>query len=413
MNSHRLPPLKSAYVYMFLFSLRFTDVYWVVYLRGKGLSFAAVGLLETVFHIASFSSEVPTGLIADRFGRRVSIFCGRVLAAISAALTLYARNWSLLATSFAVSAISYTCHSGAFDALVYDSLPEQRKEDFTALIGRLNSAYLVGTALTGAIASMLARFSLELLYVVAIATDIAAAVVALSLPEDASRRRPRLEACKDSNGFDGGASSLISDLRSLLKALKRPELRNFLLLWGIEGALGTSVVFYGQSVMKDALLPIGLIGLCATAGNLLAILPASSIYRVQKRFGQKIPVIVGSFTLLLIVLCLGLMSGTAGAFPKAAIVALYVSIAVLQETLYPLFSDAVNARAGSLNRAAVLSSGSMVFSIGMMAIFPLIGYFGDRLGLRWGLIAAACLTAAAVAPLAHALAPVRHPDQTT
>ncbi len=55
---------------MALFSLRFTEVFWVVFLRSKGLSYAAIGLLETVFHISSLACEMPTGLIADRWGRR-------------------------------------------------------------------------------------------------------------------------------------------------------------------------------------------------------------------------------------------------------------------------------------------------------------------------------------------------------
>ncbi len=376
---------------MFLFSLRFTEVYWVIYLRGKGLSFAAVGLMETVFHIASFSSEVPTGLIADRFGRKMSVSAGRVLAAVAAAITLYARDWNLIALSFAVSAVSYTCHSGAFDALVYDSLPVERRGDFTALMGKLNSTYLAGTALAGGIAALLARFSLDWLYRAAIVADIVAAAVALSLPEDSLSVRSRHQEAH------------ASDLRSLWTSLRRPELRNLLLLWGIEGALGTSAVFYGQSLLKESLLPVSLIGLAGTAGNLLAILPTSSAHLFQRSFGQITPVVAGSFLLPLVVVAVGLAPGASGWLPRALLVALYVGIPVLQETLYPLFSDAVNTRTDSLNRAAVLSSGSMVFSVSMMVTFPLIGYFGDHLGLRWGLVAAACLTAAGILPVALAL----------
>ena len=383
---------------MFLFSLRFTEVYWVVYLRGKGFSFAGIGLLETVFHIASFSSEIPTGIIADRFGRRVSLSVGRALAAVSAALTLYARNWSLLAASFAVSAISYTCHSGAFDALVYDSLPEDRRTDFTRLMGKLNSTYLAGTALAGALAALLARASLDWLYRAVVAVDIVAAVVALTLPEDSPSRVPR----KD--GIPGSADgSFVSDLKALYTSLRQPDLRNLLLLWGIAGALGTSVIFYGQSVLKESLLPLYMVGLAGTAGNLLAILPTSSAHKLQKRFGQKAPVVAGSFALPALVVALGLVPGAAGWLPRAGAVALYVAIPIVQETLYPLFSDAVNARTVSLNRAAVLSSGGMMFSLSMMVTFPLIGYLGDHLGLRLGLVAGALLTAICITPVALAL----------
>ena len=88
---------------------------------------------------------------------------------------------------------------------------------------------------------------------------------------------------------------------------------------------------------------------------------------------------------------------------QAAVLILYFALICLQETLYPLFSDAANVRTGSANRAAVLSTGSMVFSVAMMALFPSIGVLGDKLGLRSGLAVASLLGLAALAPLAATL----------
>lgn len=398
-------PLRGAYAYMLLFSLRLTEVYWVIYLRGKGLSFAAVGLMETAFHIASFSSEVPTGMLADRFGRKISLFAGRVLSACAAALTLYARNWALLAASFAILAVSYTCHSGAFDALIYDSLPDDRKPEFTRLMGRLNSVYLLGTALAGGCAAFLVRFSLDWLYRGCIAVDAVAAVVALSLPEDL---RGRTRVLPD--GVDEPRGGLIADARALYRSLRKRDLRNLLLLWGVSGALGTSIFFYGQSILKDALLPLSMIGVVGTASHLLAIPPSSNAYKIQRRFGQKTPLIAGSLMLTAIVVGIGLVPGSAGWLPRLVVVGLYMAVPIINETLYPLFSDAVNVRTDSANRAAVLSSGSMMFSLVMMVVFPLVGCVGDRMGLRWGIVVAALFTAVCLAPIALALVTER-PEQ--
>ncbi len=63
----------------------------------------------------------------------------------------------------------------------------------------------------------------------------------------------------------------------------------------------------------------------------------------------------------------------------------------------------MNRRTGSLNRAAVLSAGGMMFSIAMMITFPLVGYLGDRLGLRWGVMAGALITALLITPVALSL----------
>lgn len=403
---------------MLLFSLRLTEVYWVIYLRRKGLSFAAVGLMETVFHMASFSSEVPTGIIADRFGRRISLLTGRLLSAAAAGLMLLTKSWGLLAASFAIQAVSYTCHSGAFDALVYDSLSPDERPDFARIMGRLNSTYLLGTAMAGATAAFLARYSLDWLYRACIVVDILAALVALSLKEDTTF--PAKDLLTDagspvqaspSTGTPVRASpstsapvqtSLIADVQALCRSLKERDLRNLLLLWGVSGALGTSVGFYGQAILKEA-LPIGMIGIVGTAGHLLAIPPSSSAYRIQRKLGQKASVISGSLLLPVVVAAMGLVQGSSGHSSRAAVVVLYMLVYAVNETLYPLFSDAVNARTGSRNRATVLSSGSMVFSVAMMVMFPLIGYVGDRLGLRWGIAAGACFTALCLIPIAVTL----------
>ena len=395
---------RGAHAYMLLFSLRFTEVIWVVYLREKGFSYASIGLFETIFHIASFSSEVPTGIIADRWGRKTSLFLGRVLAAIAAAIMLFARSWAFLAVSFAIHAVSYTCHSGAFDALLYDSLPDERKSSFTRLMGRINSTALLGTSLAGvAAAALIARVSLDYLYWASIMVDAMAAVAALSLPEDLAARRVARRNMLAPATPSAAAGGFLSDVKALLRTLRRRDLRNLLLLWGAVSALGTSAIFYGQSLLKESLVPLSLVPIASTLGSLLAIVPTRSAYRIEERFGQLRAAAGGSFFIPATVLAMGLVPGKAGWPGRAAVVALYLGLIVLQETMYPLFSDAVNTRTGSANRATVLSSGSMMFSVSMMVTFPLIGFVGDRIGLHWGMVAAAALTTLCLAPMAASL----------
>lgn len=403
MNRRRLTFTRGAHAYMFLFSLRFTEVVWVIYLREKGFSYASIGLLETVFHIASFLSEVPTGIIADRWGRRTSVFLGRVLSAAASAIILYSRTWAFLAASFAIQAVSYTCHSGAFDALVYDSLPVDQKSTFTRLMGRLNSTYLLGTSLAGmGAAALVAIVSLDALYRASVIVDCIAALVALALPEDmGAHRATRLGMMEDLER--AGSSGLAAEVKGLIQSLKQRQLRNLLLTWGVVSALGTSVVFYGQSLLKESLVPLALVPIVGTAGHLLAMLPSAWAYKVENRFGQVRAATGVSLLAPVAVLAMGFVPGKAGWLPRVAVVALYLILISLHETIYPLFSDAVNVRTGSGNRATVLSSGSMMFSVAMMVVFPLIGLVGDGAGLGLGVAAGAAIAAVCLLPLIASL----------
>ncbi len=52
------------------------------------MSLMQLGLLESIFHVTSFLMEIPTGVVADLFGRRMSRLIGRLLSVISLVLIL-------------------------------------------------------------------------------------------------------------------------------------------------------------------------------------------------------------------------------------------------------------------------------------------------------------------------------------
>jgi len=57
-------------LYGFLKNLRFFDPFLILFFREAGLSFLAIGTLFSIREIATNLLEVPTGVIADSFGRR-------------------------------------------------------------------------------------------------------------------------------------------------------------------------------------------------------------------------------------------------------------------------------------------------------------------------------------------------------
>ena len=61
---------------------------WVVFLQRKGLSLTEVGLLEGVAWTITAFLEVPTGAIADRWGRKASIALGASLYGLAMFLIL-------------------------------------------------------------------------------------------------------------------------------------------------------------------------------------------------------------------------------------------------------------------------------------------------------------------------------------
>ncbi|HNU80100.1 MAG TPA: MFS transporter, partial [Bacillota bacterium] len=121
--------INKNYIYTLLQNIDLTRGIWMIYLAGKGMSLTQLGLLEMVFHITSFLMEVPTGAVADIFGRRISRILGRVLSLVSVVILLAADCFLWFAISFVFTALSFNLESGAGDALIYDSLKEIGEED--------------------------------------------------------------------------------------------------------------------------------------------------------------------------------------------------------------------------------------------------------------------------------------------
>lgn len=134
---------------------------WIIYLiNGRGLTLTEVGVFESFFWLTVIIAEVPTGAIADRFGRRVSLALGGALFAVSTVIFGLAENFVILLGSYLVLGIGMTLYSGASEALLYDTLRVLgRTGEYERYSGRAYglfwAAMVVATAVGGPMAYLL------------------------------------------------------------------------------------------------------------------------------------------------------------------------------------------------------------------------------------------------------------------
>ncbi|MCL4516425.1 MAG: MFS transporter [Firmicutes bacterium] len=368
--------LHLNYVYMFLLSLRFDAAFWVIFLRSRGFSFAAIGLLETVFHLSSFISEVPTGFLADRLGRKASLAFGSLAGALSAALMLLVRNELVIAVAFCFSALSYTFPSGAHDALVYDTcLGHQKERDFTRIAGNLNAIWLAGASVAALAGGWVAELALGWLYVLNILMNLTAVIVIWFIQE----------AREDGTPADGGGEVRLAQkpgMGGVIRSLREnPEMLRLFLLFGFLSAAETTAVLYGQAYLRAAGIPLPVIGGVFMAQNLFAILPTKMAFLAEKRVGFRSCLLGGGLVISLMIALLGALPRQNGPALQIVAVAIFLFLDGAREMLNPIFSNEINLRIHSTERATLLSFGSMVFSMMMMVLFPLVGIAGDRAGL--------------------------------
>src|SRR5438128_9421306 len=105
---------------------------WVIFLQGKGLSLTQVGLLEGVAWTITAFLEVPTGAIADRWGRNASIAVGASLCGLAMFLILAEALSPAFLLGYALWNSSTAFVSGA-DSAIHE--PPRTAEDGTEYLG--------------------------------------------------------------------------------------------------------------------------------------------------------------------------------------------------------------------------------------------------------------------------------------
>jgi len=153
-----------------------------LYARDFGVSATVVGLTLTVFALARLILNVPAGMIADRFGRRILLIGGPILTSIGMFGSGFSSDiWSLLIWRFVAGGGSAFYMSGALIYLI-DIAPADRRARYVATN---QWALSVGVALGPGIGGLVAeRWGLAApFHLVGVIGLVAAVYAIFRLPE--------------------------------------------------------------------------------------------------------------------------------------------------------------------------------------------------------------------------------------
>lgn len=143
------------------FNCRFYYPIFTVLFLDLGLSIGEFAALNVVWALTSVVLEVPSGALADRFGRRPLVVAAGVLMVLEMAVLCVMPVgqhevvlW-LFVTNRVLSGAAEACASGADEALAYDSLPEsQRSTLWPQVMAKLSRAMALGfvvSSITGSV----------------------------------------------------------------------------------------------------------------------------------------------------------------------------------------------------------------------------------------------------------------------
>ncbi|MEX0786235.1 MAG: MFS transporter, partial [Dehalococcoidia bacterium] len=133
----------KSYLLHFLLNFQLWWGIWVLYLQDmRGFSLTQITLLEALFWGTAVFAEVPTGAIADRFGRKTSLALGAACVTVAVIAFALGTNYWIVLVSYLAWAFGAAFMSGAEYALIYESLKAVGKEsEFQRVAGRLGAIF--------------------------------------------------------------------------------------------------------------------------------------------------------------------------------------------------------------------------------------------------------------------------------
>ncbi len=154
----------------------------------RGLGIDQVFYLSIVWSITTLLFEIPSGYLADRFGRKRTLLLGLLFLISATIINFQAYNFIEFSIVITLLSAAFSCFSGTEEAMLYDSLKETGKEkDMTHYNGRLHSArhiFKIFLPTIGVlIASQLANWQFNILIGVDLFGAIIAFIVLLFLTE--------------------------------------------------------------------------------------------------------------------------------------------------------------------------------------------------------------------------------------
>ncbi len=365
--------IKLTYFYTFFSNIGVTSL-WVLYLAHKGMGLVEIGLLESIFHIASFIFETPTGIMADTYGRKKAIIAGRIASLASALIMLFANSFALFALGFVVSALSYNLQSGSGEALLYDSLKQNDEEHrYLKISSHLNFLLEVAACSGILLAGFLSDLNFAFTYVVAIVLAI------ISLATASKFIEPTIHETTEK-------VSLLATTKSALLFLRKDKSLFFIMVcFAVYLAFQTSFGFYFQNYYKTFGLTNAAISIVLFVSGLLQAITSMAIPFMEKHLGSKRIFYIISIASSFFVLIAAIMSNI------FVIIVFSVLCFILASTFYPLQSNFLHKRIPSEERATLISFASMFFSLTMIVLFPVMGLLGDWFGLQYVFIGSSVL----------------------
>lgn len=344
----------------------------ILFYESYGLNIEQTVLLKTILSISILVLEVPSGYLADLWGRKACLVVGSGVWIASWLIYCVGSSFREFAIAEVLAGVAGSLISGANTALGYDTLLQLGREEYYRIWeGRLVAIAGISEAGCGIIGAAIASINLVYPFYLQTVCLVIYFCLALTLVEPQGDRLVKTQK--------------LNRLKNIIiDVVKRPRLRWLILLSGTFSSASFLIVWLSQDYLKQLNIPIQAFGWTWALFHVGMSLASVNAHRVENIFGIKKATLLLVLSLAIFYICLGNIERIWGTL-------FIMGIYLVRGMCSPLILNAINQQISSSVRATILSINSLVFRIVFVVVAPTIGAIASHYDLFTGLSVAGCL----------------------
>ncbi|MFQ3332964.1 MAG: MFS family permease [Flavobacteriales bacterium] len=336
----------------------------VLFFQEHGLSLTEVMLLQAIYSLSVALFEIPSGYIADIFGRKQTIVFSTIFSFIGFLVFSFYGGFYAFALAQVLIGIGGSLMSGSDSAIIYDTLLETKsKTSYTKIEGRNYAIGNFSEAAAGILGGFLAVGSLYLPVYVQTSILFFSIPIALTLVEPTMHK---------DNKLDRTFKAIFGVVRFSL--VDNPKLR-WLIVYSSAMAVATlSMAWFAQPFFKEVGVPLAYFGILWAGLNFSAGLTSFNAHQFDKKENNHKILIFLSLGMITSFILLGFNSSMFG-------LVFILIIYLLRGLVTPILRNAINENTTSNKRATVLSVRSFIIRISFAICAPILGYIAENYSL--------------------------------
>jgi len=376
--------------YGFLKNLRFFDAFLLLFFLENGITYTQIGILYAAREIITNVSEIPSGIIADTYGRKSSLIVAFLLYIISFLLFYVTSEFYVLLIAMLLFGVGEAFRSGTHKGMIMDYLRlnnwEDQKVDY---YGHTRSWSQKGSAVSALFAGLLVLYSgsYRIIFLVSALPYIINFFNIYSYPKELNH------SLRPSKNND--QKRVVFTFRSFVSVLKKPKVLQIINSAALHTAFLKAIKDYIQPILVsvalltpvlltiDAKRKTGLIiGIIYFFIFLLTSYASRIAFRVSKLNVKNLP---------LVTLFLGFIAGVICGILYIyelwilSLVA-FVLVFVLENLRKPLLTGEIADAVPNEILTSVISAQSFYRTVLTATLALLLGIFADLLGIGKSLL---------------------------